>query len=85
MILTFSYSGADGFQKYNDRALKAGVRIATVFDRVENIPVTFHKRKVISGDETDVRHLDPQNVIVALYAKGKARKDQSGFVIQGGA
>ena len=83
--LTFSYSGADGFQKYNDRALKAGVRIAAVFDRVENIPVTFHKRKVISGDETDVRHLDPQNVIVALYAKGKARKDQSGFVIQGGA
>ena len=83
--LTFSYSGADGFQKYNDRALKAGVRIAAVFDRVENIPVTFHKRKVVSGDETDVRHLDPQNVIVALYAKGKARKDQSGFVIQGGA
>jgi hypothetical protein len=83
--LTFSYSGADGFQKYNDRALKAGVRIAVVFDRVENIPVTFHKRKVVSGDETDVRHLDAQNVIVALYAKGKARKDTSGFVIQGGA
>ena len=83
--LTFSYSGADGFRKYNDRALKAGVRIAAVFDRVENIPVTFHKRKVVSGDETDVRHLDPQNVIVALYAKGKARKDTSGFVIQGGA
>ena len=83
--LTFSYSGADGFQKYNDRALKAGVRIAAVFDRVENIPVTFHKRKVVSGDNTDVRHLDAQNVIVALYAKGKARKDTSGFVIQGGA
>ena len=83
--LTFSYSGADGFQKYNNRALKGGVRIAVVFDKVENIPVTFHKRKVISGDETDVRHLDPQNAIVALYAKGKARKDTSGFVIQGGA
>ena len=83
--LTFSYSGVDGFQKYNDRALKGGVRIAVVFDKVENIPVTFHKRKVISGDETDVRHLDPQNVIVSLYAKGKARKDTSGFVIQGGA
>ena len=83
--LTFSYSGADGFQKYNNRALKGGVRIAVVFDKVENIPVTFHKRKVVSGDETDVRHLDAQNVIVALYAKGKARKDTSGFVIQGGA
>jgi len=75
----------EGFQKYNDRALKGGVRIAVVFDKVENIPLTFHKRKVISGDETDVRHLDPQNVIVSLYAKCTARKDTSGFVIKGGA
>tara|TARA_R110000796_G_scaffold43560_4_gene107003 strand:+ start:100 stop:831 length:732 start_codon:yes stop_codon:yes gene_type:complete len=81
--LTFSYSGADGFQKFNDRALKEGKRVAVVFDKIENIPVTFHGRKVVSGDETDVRHLDPKNVIVALYAKGRARKDQSGFVVRG--
>ena len=81
--LTFSYSGAKGFEKFNDRALKEGKRVAVVFDKVENIPLTFYGRKVISGDETDVRHLDPVNTIVALYAKGKARKDTSGFVIQG--
>jgi len=81
--LTFSYSGAKGFEKFTDRAFKDGKRVAVVFDKVENIPLTFHGRKVISGDESDVRHLDPQNTIVALYAKGKARKDTSGFVVQG--
>ena len=81
--LTFSYSGAKGFEKFNDRALKEGKRVAVVFDKVENIPLTFYGRKVVSGDDSDVRHLDPQNTIVALYAKGKARKDTSGFVVQG--
>lgn len=33
-----------------------------------------------NGDETDLRFLDPDGVIVYLYAKGKARKDTSGFV-----
>ena len=80
--LTFSYSGAKGFEKFNDRALKEGKRIAVVFDKVENIPLTFHGRKVVSGDDSDVRHLDPKNVIVSLYAKGKAKKDASGFVIR---
>ena len=80
--LTFSYSGAKGFEKFNDRALREGWRVAVVFDKIENIPVTFHGRKVVSGDDTDIRHLDPKNVIVSLYAKGKARKDQSGFVVR---
>lgn len=80
--LTFSYSGAKGFEKFNDRALKEGKRVAVVFDKLENIPVVFEGRRVISGDDTDVRHLDPKNTIVALYAKGKARKDQTGFVVK---
>ena len=80
--LTFSYSGAKGFEKFNDRALNDGKRVAVVFDKIENIPVTFHGRKVVSGDDTDIRHLDAKDVIVSLYAKGKARKDQSGFVVR---
>ena len=80
--LTFSYSGAEGYKKFNDRALKDGKRVAVVFDKLENIPVVFEGRRVISGDDTDVRHLDPKNTIVALYAKGKARKDQTGFVVK---
>ena len=80
--LTFSYSGVNTYTKFNERAFKEGKRIAVVFDKVENIPLTFHGRKVVSGDETDIRHLDPENVVVSLYAKGRAKKDNSGFVVK---
>ena len=80
--LTFSYSGVETYTKFNERAFKEGKRIAVVFDKVENIPLTFHGRKVVSGDETDIRHLDPENVVVSLYAKGRAKKDNSGFVVK---
>lgn len=36
--------------------------------------------RVIDGDESDLRFLDPASVIVGLRAKGRARKDRSGFV-----
>ena len=36
---------------------------------------------MIDGDKDDLRFLDPANVVVGLYAKGKAKKDTSGFVI----
>jgi hypothetical protein len=39
------------------------------------------KRRVINGDETDMRFLDEKGIIVGLYAKGPAKKDQSGFVV----
>jgi hypothetical protein len=35
---------------------------------------------VVSGDNSDVRHLDDK-VIVGLYAKGKAKLDTTGFVV----
>ena len=34
-----------------------------------------------NGDKTDLRFLDPSGVVVALKAKGDARADRSGFVI----
>lgn len=37
---------------------------------------------VIDGDKDDLRFLDPSPCIVGLRAKGKARQDQSGFVIR---
>ena len=80
--LTFSYSGKKGFEKYNQKAIDNGVRIAAVFDKPENIPVTFHKRSVFDGDKHDLTFLNHKNAILGLYAKGKARQDQSGFVIQ---
>jgi hypothetical protein len=35
----------------------------------------------IDGDDSDVRFIEPHAVVVALYAKGKAKKDTSGFVV----
>lgn len=80
--LTFSYSGKKGFEKYNQKAIDNGVRIAAVFDKPENIPITFHNRNVMDGDKHDLTFLNPKNAILGLYAKGKARKDTSGFVIK---
>jgi hypothetical protein len=47
----------------------------------KKLPKKYLGRKVIDGDETDLRFLDPKNSIVGLIAKGKARHDQSGFVV----
>lgn len=55
-------------------------RAAVVFQRKEDIPQTFRSWSVIDGDDTDIRHIEPKNVVVALYAKGKAKKDTTGFV-----
>ena len=76
--LTVSYSGAN--DAYATKALKTNHNIAVVF-RDKELPATFKGRKVIDGDKTDLRFLDPKKVVVGLYAKGKARKDDTGFVI----
>ena len=55
-------------------------RTAVVFQKREEIPDTFRGWPVVDGDDTDVRHIEPDNVVVALYAKGKAKRDESGFV-----
>lgn len=65
-------------------ALKNGVNVAVVFEKA--LPKTYLGYKVINGDETDLRFLDKKNkgkaVIVGLTAKGKAKKDTSGFVVR---
>jgi hypothetical protein len=79
--ITFSYSNAITFHKYNDIAIKNKNRIAVVFRHEENIPKTFKGLSVIGGDNSDVRHIEEKNVIVALYAKGRGKKDYSGFIV----
>ena len=44
------------------------------------LPETWNGYKVISGNDSDVRFMDPIGVIVGLRANGKARDDDSGFV-----
>lgn len=79
--LTFSYSGVQGFQPYAAKALAKGMRMAVVFRSEATIPLTFKGIPVVSGDKSDVRHMDDQGVIVGLYAKGKAKCDATGFVV----
>jgi hypothetical protein len=57
-----------------------GGNVAVVFDK---LPKTYLGKEVIDGDATDLRVLDPKGVIVGLKAKGKGKKDTSGFVVKG--
>lgn len=59
-------------------ALKAGFNVAAVFNE---LPTYYAGFPVINGDLSDERFNDPKNVIVGLKAKGDAKKDNSGFVI----
>lgn len=79
--LTFSYSGVSEFEKYNNIAINNKMRIAVVFKNKHNIPKFYMGLPVISGDNSDIRHLDNNNTIIALYAKGKAKYDNTGFVV----
>ena len=79
--LTYSYSG-----KTPEKITQAGFnnpdnkRVSVVFMRKKDIPQAFNRFKVIDGDNTDLRHIEPSNIVVSLYAKGQAKKDTSGFV-----
>ena len=82
--LTLSYSEAT--TQYKEMCIDAMAKnpranLAVVFRNKEAIPAEFLGRKVIDGDKDDLRFLDEQGVVVALYAKGRAKKDASGFVM----
>jgi len=79
--LTFSYSAANpAYAKQVQIAKDRGMNIAVVFRHKVNIPAMFLGLPTIDGDRDDLRFLDPTQSIVALYAKGKAKRDTSGFV-----
>jgi hypothetical protein len=62
------------------------VNVAVVFDvkKGGKLPSHYMGREVINGDMHDLRFMDRRNVIVGLTAKGKAKKDKSGFVVKVG-
>ena len=70
---------SDKYANYWREALAKGMNIAVVFRK--DLPKSYKNMPVINGDKTDMRFKDPVGVIVGLKAKGKARKDTSGFVI----
>tara|TARA_R110002096_G_scaffold433052_1_gene651014 strand:+ start:981 stop:1676 length:696 start_codon:yes stop_codon:yes gene_type:complete len=76
--LTYSKSELHTEQDVQQMVEK-GNNVAVVFR--DKLPKTYAGQKVFSGDDTDLRFLDPVGVVVGLTAKGKAKFDVSGFVV----
>lgn len=67
-------------------ALMHGINVAVVFDvkRGHQLPKTWNGYKVYDGDLHDLRFkTDPHSRIIGLRAKGRARRDVSGFTQRG--
>tara|TARA_R100000742_G_C4260258_1_gene78073 strand:- start:361 stop:1077 length:717 start_codon:yes stop_codon:yes gene_type:complete len=77
--LTFSASESN--QKLVEMVLQMGGNVAVVFRN--QLPKTWKGIEVINGDENDLRFLDKKGVIVGLIEKGRAKKDETGFVQEG--
>lgn len=81
--LTLSYSEANTDYAWDviEAHQKTGVNMAVVFRN----PTSKHPLPIdsalLDGDKDDLRFLDAPRHVVALYAKGDAKKDTTGFVI----
>jgi len=75
--LTFSKSESN----LNDvkKAVDLGINTAVVFR--DNLPKNYLGRKVIDGDKSDLEMIKFKNIVLGLKAKGGAKKDTTGFVV----
>jgi hypothetical protein len=69
-----TFSRAENNDADVEKALKAGMNVAAVYDKIPE--------GMFSADEDDLRFLDPAVGMIGLKAKGRAKKDYSGFVIR---
>lgn len=82
--VTFSRDSASN-EAECEQVLRAGGNVSVVFR--DSLPATYFHRPVINGDTTDLRFLDRRakagrsGYVVGLKAKGKAKRDRSGFVV----
>lgn len=74
--LTFSRS-ENNIKEVNE-LITTSNNIAVVFNK---LPKRYLGRKVVTGDDSDLRFLDPKKTIIGLLAKGRAKKDLSGFTV----
>lgn len=67
LSITYSYRGSwEECETY----LRGGLNVAIVFNS-QTLPPEYKGFRVIDGDISDLRHLDPKGVIVGLRLKGK--------------
>lgn len=76
--LTFSRSEKNDEEAR--RVLRFGGNVTVVFRR-RPLPAEWEGYPVFDGDVTDLRFLDPLNHVIGLTAKGRGRRDTSGFVV----
>lgn len=76
--LTYSRKESRASHVHAERLLSMGVNVAAVYSNADK---AVEKLNAINGDLHDLRFLDQKGKIVALKAKGDAKKDESGFVI----
>jgi hypothetical protein len=82
--VTFSRDSASN-ESECEQVLRAGGNVSVVFR--DSLPSTYYHRPVLNGDVTDLRFLDRRaragrsGYVVGLKAKGKAKRDTSGFVV----
>ena len=76
---TLTFSRAEDNEKDIFKAVKYGANVSAVFNG--KLPQTYKGIPVIDGDKTDNEMLKYKGFILGLKAKGKARTDKSGFVI----
>lgn len=81
--LMFSYSGKESYRKQVQSFLESGsdAPMAVVF-RHKTFPWTFMGREVINGDNSDWVNVNHRGVVVGLVAKGPARGNDNGFVVE---
>ena len=77
-LLTFSLAETNAVEA--TVVLRHGGPVAAVFRSEDTIPDTWLGYPVVSGDRHDARVEDAYGCVVALYAKGAAKHDTSGFV-----
>lgn len=84
--LTFSLAETERSRREAELAIRSGMRVAVVLrgagDSVHPrpFPDEWNGRRLVDGDVSDLRFLEPAGVYVGLRAKGRARNDASGFV-----
>ena len=76
---TVAFSRSESNEAETNEAIKLGINVAAVFSG--DLPQKYKGAKVVDGDSSDLVMIYNKNVILGLKAKGKARKDTSGFVI----
>ena len=82
--ITLSYSEANTrYKKRIQSAHDRGASMAMVVrDKQSKERVLSGNPKAIDGDAHDLRFTDSDGALVVLTAKGRAKKDQSGFVVE---